>query len=153
VYISALFVHITGNGTIAAIALAYAAGQLMLSYWIAGIAKAMGPMWRTGKAIPAITRTIGYGQPRLGSFLSHHAGLSCLLCWSVILFECLGPFLVLSGRNGVVIFITLALAFHLGVAVVMGLNIFVWSFVAAYPAIIFMAEHLDMTRLLLRLLE
>jgi hypothetical protein len=89
----------------------------------------------------------------VGSFLSHHAGLSCLLCWSVILFECLGPFLVLSGRNGVVIFITLALAFHLGVAIVMGLNIFVWSFVAAYPAIIFMAEHLDMTRVLLRLLE
>jgi hypothetical protein len=153
VHMSALVVYLAGNGTVAAIALSCAAGQLILSYWIAGIAKAMGPMWRSGKAIPAITRTIGYGQPRLGSFLSHRTRLSRLLCWSVILFECLGPFLVLGGKNGALIFITLGLMLHIGIAVVMGLNVFVWSFAATYPAVIFIAEHLDVTRTLLRLLH
>ncbi len=153
VYLSALVVYIAGNGSIAVIALACAAGQLILSYWIAGIAKALGPMWRSGKAIPAITRTIGYGQPRLGSFLSHYSGFSALLCWSVISFECLGPFLVLGGRNGAVMFMILGILFHVAVAVAMGLNVFVWSFAAAYPAVIFLAEYLDVTRVLLRLIQ
>jgi hypothetical protein len=93
------------------IALYYVAAQLLLSYAAAGIAKAISPSWRSGRAIPEILSTIGHGSPSVGVFLRGHPGLSRLACWSVILFECAAPLLIVLGTPGAIAIIAAGLGF------------------------------------------
>jgi hypothetical protein len=46
------------------------------------------------------------------------------------------------GATGVAVFAVLGILFHVANAVIMGLNTFVWAFVATYPAILFCAVSL-----------
>ena len=128
---------------VASIAMAYVAAQLLLSYLVAGTAKAISPIWRSGAAIVGILSTEGYGVPALGARLSRHRHLAKALCWFVILFECLCPLLLVAGTTGSVVLIVLGLAFHLGIATLMGLNVFLWSFGAAYPAVYLVGVWVD----------
>jgi hypothetical protein len=120
----------------------YPALQLLLSYLVSGTAKAVSPQWRSGSAIVGITGTIGYGHPGFHRLVSAHPRLALLVCWSVILFECGAPLLVFGGVPGVTLLVLGGLAFHVGVAVIMGLNTFVWAFAATYPAVYLLAQHL-----------
>jgi hypothetical protein len=141
VFLSALVTFALGDTRAAYAGIAYAAGQLVLSYWVSGVAKAISRVWRSGDAIAAIFGTQGYGYPALGAFLRRHRLLSRSSCWAVIGFECLSPFLLLAGTKGAMVFIALGLGFHLSVAIFMGLNVFVWSFAACYPAIFVLTER------------
>jgi hypothetical protein len=122
------------------LALDYVALQLLLSYAVAGIAKAISPAWRSGTAIVGIMSTIGYGTPAVGVFLGRHPLLSRAACWAVIVFECSAVALVLLGVPGAVVIIVVGLGFHISIALLMGLNNFVWSFGAAYPALLLLAH-------------
>jgi hypothetical protein len=124
----------------ATIALYYVAAQLLLSYAVAGIAKAVSPSWRSGRAIAGILDTIDHGSPPVGVFLKAHPLLARLACWSVILFECSAPLLILLGTPGAIAIIVAGLAFHVSIALLMGLNSFIWSFAAAYPALLLLAQ-------------
>jgi hypothetical protein len=125
------------------IVLDYAALQLLLSYAVAGTAKAISPTWRSGRAVPAILCTIGYGFPTVGAYLTGRPRLGRLLCWSVIVFECAAPVLILFGTPGAIAIIVAGLGFHLGIALLMGLNVFPWSFAATYPALLLFAQTTD----------
>jgi hypothetical protein len=125
------------------IALDYVAAQLLLSYAVAGIAKAISPTWRSGKAIVGILSTIGYGSPPVGAFLKRHPRLAQAACWWVIAFECSAAALILLGTPGAVAIIAVGLCFHVSIALLMGLNNFVWSFGAAYPALLLLAHSAD----------
>jgi hypothetical protein len=124
------------------LALDYVACQLLLSYLVAGIAKAISPAWRSGRAIVGIMSTIGYGTPAVGAFLKRHPPLAGAACWAVIIFECSAVLLVLAGVPGAVVIIVVGLGFHISIALLMGLNNFVWSFGAAYPALLLLAHSI-----------
>jgi len=126
-----------------AAAVDYAALQLLLSYIVAGTAKAVSPEWRSGRAIVGITGTIGYGHPRFHERVKHWPRVARLLCWSVIAFECGATLLLLAGVPGAWTIIALGIGFHVGVTVVMGLNIFVWAFAACYPALLVLAAQIE----------
>lgn len=126
-----------------AIALYYLAAQLLLSYAAAGAAKAVSPVWRSGQAVPLIFSTQTFGSPRIGAMLKRHPTVGLLLCWSVIAFECVAALLILAGTPGAVVIIAGGLAFHVVVALVMGLNTFFWAFASAYPALLFLAHQVD----------
>src|SRR5688572_5961064 len=126
-----------------ALALYYLAGQLLLSYAAAGAAKAASPQWRSGWAIPEITSMLTYGTPRLGSWLKAHPAAGRVLCWAVIVFECSAAVLILAGTSGAVAIIAGGVLFHVSIAAIMGLNIFLWSFAAAYPALLYVAGQVD----------
>jgi hypothetical protein len=125
------------------VALYYLAAQLLLGYAAAGSAKAVSPTWRSGRAISEITSMIGYGTPRVGAFLKRHRAVGRVLCWSVIIFECAATLLILAGTPGAIAIIAGGLAFHLSIAAFMGLNIFLWSFASAYPALLYVAQQVD----------
>jgi hypothetical protein len=125
------------------VALDYMAAQLLLSYAVAGIAKAISPSWRSGRAIPGIMSTIGYGSPPVGAFLKRHQPLALAACWSVIVFECSAPLLILFGTPGALVIIAVGLGFHVSIALLMGLNNFLWSFGATYPALLLLAHSVD----------
>ena len=118
------------------LAVLFIAAQLGLSYAAAGIAKLVSPLWRSGKALPAILSTHTHGHPWAASFLQRHPGFAILASWSVILFECLFPLLVFGPGWMLAAALVTGLTFHLLCAVLMGLNSFLWSFPAVYACVI-----------------
>lgn len=129
----------TDNPDTKRIALLFIAAQSILSYLAAGFAKFASSIWRSGKAMSGILATDNYGNLLLSSWLDRFPVLSLIICWLVILFECVAPALVFAGPVPCLVFLACGLLFHLTIAVIMGLNNFFWSFGATYPALLFLS--------------
>jgi hypothetical protein len=133
-----------GDVHVAQASLWFIAIQGCLSYSVAGIAKVISPVWRSGQAVRRILATRTYGTSWTASLVSGR-GVTCLvLAWFVMVFECTFPLVLAFGHTGFVVFAILGTCFHIANAVTMGLNTFVWAFVATYPAILFCAVSLRM---------
>lgn len=131
-----------GSGTdIATAAMLYLAGQAMLAYAVAGIAKVVSPVWRGGGALEEILDTVALGWPPLAGFLRRHGRVSRLACAGVVAFECVVPLLVLAGTPWVWLMLAGGVLLHVGTAFAMGLNNFLWAFCATYPAILLLADR------------
>lgn len=112
-------------------------GQAVLAYYAAGIAKLAGAEWRAGTAVQRIVSTATHGS-RFAARLLAVRPVGRAASWATIAFEIGAPILLLGGFVGGLVFALVALAFHVSIAWVMGLNNFVWSFAAALP-ILFLA--------------
>ena len=55
--------------------------------------------------------------------------------WAVIVFELLFPLALVAPNSLMFSLFAIGAIFHLGNALVMGLNTFLWTFLAAYPAV------------------
>ncbi|MCU0627039.1 MAG: hypothetical protein MUF21_11230 [Gemmatimonadaceae bacterium] len=108
------------------------AAQVTLSYLRAGLAKARASGWWQGTALPAFVALPAYGAPvRFAA-----GGLAArLLGAGTIIAECLAP-LAWTGPRAALVVVTIAVAFHAGVAWVFGLNRFVFAWGAALPALL-----------------
>jgi hypothetical protein len=122
------------------LALGFIAAQLILAYVTSGIAKLLSPLWRSGNAVGLIVRTESYGN-EAASGLIQRLRLSAPLSWATMVLEIVGPFSALMGPRATMGFILSGVAFHLGNAIVMGLNSFVWSFIACFPAVYYVSER------------
>jgi hypothetical protein len=129
----------SGDVHVAQASLWFIAIQGCLSYFVAGIAKVVSPVWRSGEAVRRILGTRTYGSSRSASFVSGRESMCVALSWLVMLFECTFPLALAFGERGFAIFAVVGILFHISNAVIMGLNTFVWAFVATYPAILFCA--------------
>lgn len=116
--------------------------QGCLSYFVAGIAKAISPLWRSGEAVRRILSTRTYGSSWVAQLLGRRSGVCVALSWLVIGFECTFPLALALGKPAFLVFAVLGVLFHISNAVVMGLNTFVWAFIASYPAILFCTASL-----------
>lgn len=114
----------------------FIAGQAALSYFSAGIAKLVSPVWRDGSALFLIFRTATYGQSRLGQFLGRHTQLARALCWGTIVFEVGFPASLFAPPGVLYGVLLTGIVFHLANAALMGLNVFTFAFVATYPSIL-----------------
>jgi hypothetical protein len=63
-----------------------------------------------------------------------------------MVFECALPLLVFAGVRPCLLFIAAGMLFHFSTAIFMGLNDFFWSFVATYPALLFVASTVQTWR-------
>ena len=115
----------------------FIAFQTCLSYITAGIAKAISPVWRNGTALYKIMNTGTYGHAWLATVLKRNRSLGYILCWTIIIFETAFPLSLLFPPKPMLVILATGCLFHVGTAVFMGLNAFLWSFLAAYPAIYF----------------
>ncbi|MBV9823860.1 MAG: hypothetical protein JO144_16640 [Actinobacteria bacterium] len=123
-------------GSLAAtVGVCFVAFQGILSYFTSGVAKAMSARWRSGDALFAILNTQSYGSRSLAPLLVEHPHLSKAVNWGVIVYEVLFPLAIFGGTMALVIF-TLGVVMHAGIAASMGLNLFFWSFISTYPAIL-----------------
>ncbi len=118
----------------------FVALQCCLSYFVAGVAKASAQGWRAGSYLVGIFQTRIYGHAGLSALLQDHRQLATILARLVITWECVFPAVLAAPVPIVLIFIAGGAAFHVVNAYIMGLNIFVWAFLAAYPAILFCAS-------------
>lgn len=129
-----------GSGAGTAFA-SYAGMQAALAYTIAGGAKLMSESWRRGDALNVITATTQFGLPALHRRLTANVGASRALAYAVIGFECAAPVALVAGPKAALVFVVIGVSFHCANAVVLGLNNFVWAFVAAYPSYLLLAER------------
>jgi len=114
----------------------FISAQLCLSYFAAGVAKFVSPIWRRGEALRLILSTETHGNPWATRLLEEHQTVAWGGCWAVILFETLFPLAIFGPQEVLTIALAIGFLFHLGCATMMGLNSFLWSFPAAYPCLI-----------------
>jgi len=120
----------------------FIAAEACLAYLAAGVTKAISPVWRDGTALYRILNTTTFGDPAGARLLRGRRILGLVLCWAVIFFETLFPVALILPSKLLVALFAIGILFHLGVAVMMGLNLFLWAYAATYPAVWFCHSHL-----------
>lgn len=115
--------------------LLFIAAQSCLAYFTSGLSKLVSPIWTQGDPLVGILSTTAYGSDLgLHLVLKMHR-LRPLFVVGMILLETLFPISVLGPRWLLLGFLLWGIAFHISNAVFMGLNTFLWSFLATYPTI------------------
>jgi hypothetical protein len=114
--------------------------QVLLAYLTAGVVKVKSSVWRSGTALGNILQRTRFRNEKVSHIVRKHPFLTKVVCWSVFTGECLFPLLVLAGTQSCLLVLVAGILFHLIIALVWGLNSFFWSFVAAYPAVLFLAN-------------
>lgn len=123
-------------------ALFFVAAQSALSYLVAGGFKLTAKGWRDGTFLFGVLNTEGHGTKSVAVLLRAFPGLSLLLSWTLLVFECTFPLALFLGPTVALVYIAAGTFFHIMTAAFMGLNNFVWAFVAAYPAVYYCSSFL-----------
>jgi hypothetical protein len=111
--------------------------QLCFAYFAAGYHKLRSPAWREGSALPGILSARVFGLPALGDWLGRHRLLAGCCSWPVVLWEVSFPVVLVAPGEVCWVYCACGVLFHLSTAFTMGLNKFVWAFLALYPAAIY----------------
>ena len=111
------------------------AGQLTIAFCSSGATKLMSHEWRSGRALVGIMGTQNFGHDLAARVVSSSARLAVASCWLVMVLETAFPVVVLGPRAVLFGFLVAFALFHVATAVFMGLNTYVWSFLAAYPSV------------------
>lgn len=117
--------------------LGWLAIHMAIAYLTSGAAKLFSKSWRSGAAIPGVFGTIMYGLPMLGRWLRPRQRLCVLIAASIILGEIALPFCLVTPLPVALGLLASGVFFHLAAALTMGLNSFLWAFVATYPALLY----------------
>jgi hypothetical protein len=140
---AAAFTAIAGfNDNHVLLFLFFVAGQASLAYLTAGIAKLVSPTWRSGVAITRIVSASSYGTPWCHRTLTSLPLLGVAICWATIIWESLFPIALCGNHIVTVAVLAIGILFHVGCAIIMGLNDFVWAFVGTYPAVIIVSQRI-----------
>ncbi|GAA1973728.1 hypothetical protein [Catenulispora subtropica] len=118
-------------------ALWFIAAQVALSYFTSGFAKILHGDWRNGTALLGVMRTRTWGNEGAARWLDSHTTACRWLSRAMISAEAGFPLVLLAPSWMLPVLIGAGLGFHLIIAIVMGLNCFVWAFASTYPAVIY----------------
>jgi hypothetical protein len=111
------------------------AGQATLAYFVAGAAKLVSPVWREGGALLGVMQTQSYGDSFAARFARGRPGFCTFVCWLTIVTEMLFPLVFIIPPGLAIASLACFAAFHFSNAWFMGLNAFVWPFLATYPSV------------------
>lgn len=123
-------------------AVSFLAAEVCLAYWVSGSFKLYSPIWRSGRALSWIARTKAYGHRSFSSLINRYPFAAQASAYAIITFECGFVVSVISPRPILVVFLVGGVLFHIACSLIMGLNRFLWAFVATYPAVILINERL-----------
>jgi hypothetical protein len=119
------------------ICLIFIAGQLVISYFIAGLNKLISPFWRKPHALILIFSTKTYGHKFFYQLFTKHFFLALAVTWSVVLTETFFFTIFFLSPDYALLICAIGFSFHVFNAIFMGLNDFLFAFAAAYPALLF----------------
>jgi hypothetical protein len=136
VFVTVALAHLAPSARGVELCLWFLALQACLAYVTAGWLKLTQPLWRDGTYLTRILRSQTYGYPALGTYLDVRPAAARWMTSGVLAFECLFPLALVLPPPAAVVAVATGLAFHVATALTMGLNTFVWSFAAAYPAVL-----------------
>src|SRR3989304_154443 len=84
-----------------------------------------------------IMSTSLWGNQNIAKMLVTRKWLALLITYSVITFELMFPLVLVVPPRIALLFLSVGALFHLANAFAMGLNCFLWAFVATYPAVLY----------------
>lgn len=119
----------------------YLGVQLVLSYVISGGVKLANPDWRSGRALGDVFRFSAYPVSEDLRRWADRPRVLLAMSWAVIAFELAFPLTLLS-RETLIVGLGIAASFHLANAALFGLNRFFWTWLAVYPAILWLQDRL-----------
>lgn len=114
--------------------------DLIIGYEISGVSKFLGKPWRSGTALANILRTRCYGWPWAVNVVP--PTLLALGGWAVMVFETAFITILYPSIPLGLALVTIGALFHFGCWVAMGLNGFFFTYLAAYPALIWLVFSL-----------
>lgn len=115
----------------------YLGAQLMLSYFVSGAVKVVNPDWRSGRALSDVFRFSAYPVSEGLRAWAQRPRVLLVMSWAVMAFELAFP-LTLLWRPALIAGLVVAATFHLANACLFGLNRFFWTWLCAYPAILWL---------------
>jgi hypothetical protein len=137
-FVSALALVLWPFDVAATIACLFIAAQVMLSYCTTGWAKLASPVWRSGTILESVFSTSSYGHPVVAKLLRNYPLLNRVGTYFPILVFSTALLAFAQPIPAIFFFyLCLAAAFHVGTAVVMGLNNFALTFPGTFPTLIF----------------
>ena len=116
--------------------------QLVLSYLVSGWVKIVNADWRSGRALADVFLFSAYPVAENLRALAGHPGLLRAASWAVMLLELLFPLALLS-ETALIVALLAAGLFHLANACLFGLNRFFWTWLATYPAVLWLQARLS----------
>lgn len=123
------------------VALLFIGAQSCLAYVTAGLAKIVSPAWTRGTAVAGVLSTATYGQEGVFTAVAKQRTVGIALCWMVIAMECAFLAAPVVPQLALLFLLVCGLLFHSINAALMGLNGFLWAFVATYPCILFLNDY------------
>ena len=133
--------HFAPTGRLQEYAFGYLAAQLVLSYVISGWVKIVNPEWRKGRALRDVFAFSAYPVSETLRLWADRPRLLFAMAWAVMLFELFFP-LALATKTTLIAALAIAALFHLANAFLFGLNRFFWTWLAAYPSILWLQQRL-----------
>src|SRR5262249_40499765 len=109
----------------------FVAAQSVLSYAGNGGAKLAAPSRRSGRAVRTVFATSTTGHPALHRLFADRPRLARLMAWGTMGWECAFPIVLVVPEPARLALLASGVAFHLTIAAMMGIHLFVWAFVAA----------------------
>ena len=122
------------------VAFGYLGLQLTLSYAVAGGVKLINPDWRSGRALADVFRFSAYPVSEALRGWADRPRVMRAMSWAVIGLELAFP-LSLATQPTLIAALALAGLFHLANACLFGLNRFFWTWLAVYPAIVWLQDR------------
>ncbi|NUS43285.1 MAG: hypothetical protein HOQ24_06310 [Mycobacteriaceae bacterium] len=112
--------------------------QLTGGYAVAGWSKLSARDWTRGSAMAMVLHSSCYGNPPLAQHVPLRAAYLAGL--AVAIWEATFPAVWLLPEPAALTFLAVGVAFHLGCWLVMGLNTFLLTFAAGYPALVWLVS-------------
>jgi hypothetical protein len=122
--------------------LAFIAAQASLAYGTSGFLKITEKGWRNGTFVMDLLKTSSFGHRWLLHLLENRESLATPVGYAIAFGDCAMSCAVFLPPRECIALLCFGVFFHIGIAIVLGLNTFLWSFVATYPAILWGSTHL-----------
>lgn len=116
-------------------------GQLTLCYATSGVGKLILANWRNGAVPRGALSSYIYGN-RMTHMVMRYPVVALTIAWGVILIETLFPIALVAPLPVLAAALAGMAVLHMSIAFAMGLNTYVFAFVAAYPSVLMLAQYL-----------
>jgi hypothetical protein len=127
----------TQDRLVATASLLFIGGQAVLAYMTAGWFKLFHRGWYDGSYITDLFSTSSYGTAWMKRSLHRSPLVARVTGMAVVIGESFFFLLIFVSPKLCVAGLLMAMLFHVGTAVIMGLNLFAWSFPASYTGVLF----------------
>jgi hypothetical protein len=142
IFLSIGLAYTSCSSIIEKMTVAFLASQLLISYLTPGLCRIIDLEWLSGQKMLGVMRTHSYGRYSVWSLLREKPNFARSVSTAIAVWEA-GFVLYLFLPMPVLIFaLCIGVVFHTTNALVMGLNVFPWSFLAAYPSLVWTWNYL-----------
>ena len=117
----------------------FIAAQSCLAYGVSGFLKQRKKGWHDGSYVKEILKTSSFGNKSILEFVNKYKVIGIVLGYIVVYGDCILSFSFAFPPSICLSLLSFGVLLHIGIARIMGLNTFLWSFGATYPAIYFVS--------------